>query len=54
MTSLDSGTSTSSSGDFHVGWLTARDAVFAELDADAPLTAFWKRIGRNGRAMPVG
>jgi hypothetical protein len=49
MTSLNSGSSTSSTADFHAGWLTARDAVFAELDADSPLTAFWKRIGRNRR-----
>ena len=36
--------------DFHAGWLTARDTVFAELDADGPIAAPWKRVGRSKRA----
>ena len=35
--------------DFHAGWLTARDSVFAELDADGPVSAPWKRVGRSKR-----
>ena len=32
---------------FHAGSLTARDAVFAEIDADGPLTSLWRRFGRS-------
>ncbi len=35
--------------EFHAGSLTARDAVFAELDSDGPLTSLWRRVGRNRR-----
>ncbi len=33
--------------EFHAGSLTARDAVFAEVEADGPLTSLWRRFGRS-------
>ena len=36
--------------EFHAGSLTARDAVFAELDGEGPLTNLWRRVGRSKQA----
>jgi hypothetical protein len=39
--------------EFHAGSLTARDAVFAELDVDSPMAGLWRRFGRNRHAGPT-
>jgi hypothetical protein len=52
LTTFTSGTSTTAD-EFRAGSLTARDAVFAELDADIPLAVLWRRFDRNRHVGPA-